>query len=97
MPAAYLIVDTKINNLREYEEYKRLTKPVLEGFGGEYLARGGSLHVDQDDLWTPNRLVIVKFPSMEDAKEFLKSDQYKPIKARRLEASQATLTVVEGL
>ena len=97
MPAAYMIVDTKLTSATEYEEYKRLAKPILEDFGGEYLARGGTLYVDQDDLWTPNRLVIVKFPNMECAKEFLKSDRYKPVKALRVRASHATLALVEGL
>ena len=97
MPLAYLIVDTKITNEDKYEEYKRLAAPLLEECGGEYLARGGTLVVDQDELWTPNRLVVVKFPSMQHAKDFLKNDKYQPIKAIRIGASQATLTIVEGI
>lgn len=95
--AAYMIVDTKLTDRNKYEEYKSLAKPVVESFGGEYLARGGSLYVDQNELWSPTRLVVVKFPSMEHAKKFLNSDIYKPIKELRLNASKATLTVVDGL
>ena len=97
MASAYLIVDTKIRDAARYEEYKNLAKPIIERFGGEYLARGGELYSDQCDLWTPTRIVVIKFESMQKAKSFLESDEYKPIKAIRLSASKATLTVIEGV
>ena len=97
MAFAYLIVDTKLTDPSSYEKYKELAKPIVENFGGKYLARGGEIYIDQDELWSPSRIVIVKFPSMQDAKAFLNSAEYKPIKAIRLSASKATLTVIEGV
>ena len=44
----YMIVDTKIKNTEAYEEYKIKAKPIVESFGGEYLARG--------DIPVPQRL-----------------------------------------
>ncbi|MEN9467883.1 MAG: hypothetical protein RL081_1884, partial [Pseudomonadota bacterium] len=41
--AAYLVVDTLLDNPELYEEYKRLARPLAERFGGEYLARGGEM------------------------------------------------------
>ena len=97
MASAYLIVDTLIKDTIRYEEYKKLAKPIIESFGGEYLARGGELYSDQTDLWVPSRLVVIKFKSMQKAKKFLASDEYKPIKAIRIEAAQSTTLLVEGL
>ncbi|KRO86585.1 MAG: D-fructose-6-phosphate amidotransferase [Rhodobacter sp. BACL10 MAG-121220-bin24] len=96
MPPAYLIVDTLIEDHDAYDRYKALTKPLAETFGGEYLARGGELHVEQNDLWTPTRIVVVKFPSMDHAKRFLNSPDYQPIKAIRLGASKSNAILVEG-
>ena len=39
--AVYMLVDTKIKDLDAYEEYKHKAKPIVESYGGEYLARGG--------------------------------------------------------
>ena len=39
--AVYMVVDTKIKNPEAYEEYKIKAKPIVESYGGEYLARGG--------------------------------------------------------
>ncbi len=97
MASAYLIVDTKIRDAARYEEYKNLAKPIIERFGGEYLARGGELYSDQCDLWTPTRIVVIKFESMQKAKSFLESDEYKPIKAIRIEAAKSTMLLVDGL
>ena len=94
---AYLIVDTKIKDPEKYEEYKNLVKPIIESFGGKYLARGGELYSDQSDLWKPSRVVIVKFKSMQKAKMFLKSEEYKPVKAIRIGAAQSTTLLVEGI
>lgn len=94
---AYLIVDTKIKDPEKYEEYKKLVKPIIESFGGKYLARGGELYTDQSDLWRPSRVVIVKFESMQKAKLFLSSEEYKPVKAIRIEAAQSTTLLVEGI
>jgi Domain of unknown function (DUF1330) len=41
--AAYLIVDTLLHDADPYEQYKAKARPLIEKFGGEYLARGGRM------------------------------------------------------
>lgn len=94
---AYLIVDTSIENQINYEEYKRLAKPIVEKFKGEYLTRGGAMEVIQSQLWSPTRMVIIKFPNYESAKGFLDSADYEPVKKIRLSNSKATSIIVEGI
>jgi len=97
MPPAYLVMDTKLHDPELYEKYKQLAKPIVERFGGEYLVRGGAVHIDQSDLWSPSRIVLIKFENVEVAKSFLSSEEYQPVKALRLSASEATVSIVEGL
>ena len=47
---AYLIVDTKIIDQEAYEDYKIRAKPIVENYGGEYLARGGNNTVLENEL-----------------------------------------------
>ena len=70
MSQAYLIADTKIHDPEKYEAYKRLAKPIVEEFGGEYIVRGGRLDVAQADLWSPSRLVVIRFPNRDAALAF---------------------------
>ena len=58
--AAYLVVDTVIENADEYEKYKALAKPIAEKYGGVYRVHGGEMDVIETDLWSPTRMVIIE-------------------------------------
>ena len=97
MSKAYVLVDTKISNNENYEVYKSKAKPIAERFGGKYLTRGGEMDVVQSDLWSPTRLVLVEFPSIEKARAFHSSEDYADVKKIRLENAESTLVILEGL
>ena len=94
---AYLIVDTKIIDQKAYEDYKNRAKPIVESYGGEYLVRGGNTTVLENELWTPTRLVVVRFPSREAAQNFLSCHEYAPVKAIRNTHAKTTMIIVDGL
>ena len=93
---AYIVVDVDIHNPEAYEDYKGKVVPIVTAFGGEYIARGGALDIVQDELWRPNRMVLLKFPSMSRARAFLDSPEYAPVKQMRMDNSAGTLVIVEG-
>ena len=95
--AAYLVVDTKIIDQEAYEEYKILAKPIVESYGGEYLVRGGNTMVSENELWTPQRLVVVRFPTREAAENFLSCNEYVPVKAIRNKSAKTTMSIVDGV
>jgi len=95
--AAYLVVDTDLTHPERYEDYKRQAKPLAEQYGGEYLVRGGAMTVKENDLWTPTRMVVVRFPSTERARAFYESAQYQEILKISQESARRTVVLVEGL
>ncbi|HVL21030.1 MAG TPA: DUF1330 domain-containing protein [Amaricoccus sp.] len=95
--AAYLVVDTAISDGETYDRYKVAARPIAERHGGEYLARGGALDVIETDLWTPSRLVIIRFPDTAAARAFCDDPDYQPVKALRHAAARSTLAIVEGV
>jgi uncharacterized protein (DUF1330 family) len=96
MPA-YMIVDTLLTDPEVYEEYKRRAKPLVEKAGGEYLARGGALTVHESDLWSPARIVIVKFPDAASANHFYASPEYQDILKLSKQGARRSLVIVEGM
>ena len=94
--SAFLIVDTKIENPDEYEEYKKQAKPIAEKYGGVYRARGGEMDIRETDLWTPTRMVIIEFPDMNSARAFVDSDEYAPVKPLRRNNAKCTLLILDG-
>ncbi len=94
--SAFIIADTNISNPEAYEEYKKLAKPIVEKFGGNYRVRGGELDIIESDLWKPNRIVIIEFPDMASARAFADSEEYAPVKKIRHANAQCTLFIVDG-
>ena len=95
MPA-YLIVDTLLNDAALYEQYKVKARPLIEKFGGEYLARGGRMTLRETDLWSPSRLVLVRFPDAETANRCLDSLEYQQILTISKKSARRTAIVFEG-
>ena len=93
---AYLIVDTDLTRPERYEDYKRQAKPLAEQYGGQYLVRGGAMSIKENDLWTPTRMVVVCFPSVEKAKAFYDSAEYQKILEISKESARRTVVLVEG-
>lgn len=95
--AAYILVDTQIENPEAYEEYKALARPIAESFGGKYLTRGGAMDIIDNDLWSPTRIVLIEFPDIEKARSFMNSEAYAPVRPLRENNAKCTLVLLEGL
>jgi len=93
---AYVIVDIKVNDPARYEEYKRLASPTVQMYGGRYIARGGRTEVLEGN-WNPSRLVILEFPSIEKARDWLNSPVYGEAKKIRHKTAVSKMVVVEGI
>jgi len=95
--AAYLVVDTLLENPEQYEEYKLKARPVAEQYGGEYLARGGPMQIKESDLWSPTRMVLVKFADAAAANRFYKSPEYQAVLPISKASARRTAFVLEGI
>lgn len=93
--AAYVIFDIDIQDQALYDEYRALAPATVSSYGGRYLARGGRTQVLEGD-WSPNRLVILEFESLERARQWLDSPEYTPVKALRYKAAHTNMVVIEG-
>jgi len=96
MPA-YLIVDTLLDDPELYEDYKRRARPLIERWGGEYLARGGELIPRETDLWSPTRMVLIRFADVETARACLDSPEYQAVVGISHRSARRTVVILEGL
>ena len=93
--SAYVIAELEITDPERFGEYRELVSATIEQYGGKYLARGGSIEVLEGD-WNPNRIVILEFESTEQAKKWIDSDEYTPVKQIRFESANTNVVLVEG-
>jgi len=95
MPA-YVIVDISVQDPVGYEEYKKQASDTVFKYGGKYIVRGGKTEVLEGD-WQPNRVVILEFPSVENAKGWLNGEHYREPRKLRHKTAKTNMIVVEGL
>jgi uncharacterized protein (DUF1330 family) len=95
MPA-YIIANVDVTDPHRYEDYRRAVPDTIAAHGGRYLARGGATEVLEGD-WSPRRLVILEFPTAEQAKAWWSSGDYADLKALRQATTKSQLVIVEGL
>ena len=93
--SAYVIVDIEVTDPVGYEEYKKLAPAAVALYGGKYIARGGKNETLEGD-WKANRLVILEFPTLEQATTWLNSPEYAPARALRHKYARTNMVVVEG-
>ena len=93
--AAYVLVEVEVTDPTTYEEYKQLTPATLAVYGGKFVVRGGASETLEGD-WKPNRVVVLEFPSVEQAKTWWNSPEYSKAKAIRQRAAITRMIVLEG-
>jgi uncharacterized protein (DUF1330 family) len=96
MASAYIIANVAVTNPTQYEEYKHWSSAAMQAHGAEVCVRGGKVEVLEGD-WTPERLVILKFPNVEAAKAFDASPEYGKARAARQGAAIMRMVLVEGI
>lgn len=93
---AYVIVDIEVTDPEGYKEYVKLAPEAVNLYGGKYIARGGHNETLEGD-WQAKRLVILEFPSVEQAKNWLTSPEYAPARKLRHQYARTNMVVVEGV
>ncbi len=93
---AYVIANIDVRDPTRYADYVKLTPGTIAPFGGRFIARGG--RSERLEGGTPaNRIVLLEFPSYEQAKAWYDSDGYRVAMAIRQSASKGSLILVEGV
>jgi len=94
MPA-YLIGRVEITDRERYAEYMKVTPAVIERFGGRFIVRGGDV-VTLEGPPETHRIVVIEFPTLDQAKAFYNSDQYLEAKKLRQGAATAQFIAMDG-
>ena len=67
----------------------------MHKYGGKYIVRGGKTEVLEGD-WIPKRIVVLEFPTMERAKEWLNCEEYREPRKLRHRTAKTNMLLVEG-
>jgi len=93
---AYVLGRIRMTDAERYAPYAAQVPAVLAACGGSYMARGGQSRSVEGGM-DLDRLVIVAFANMEDARGFHGGEAYAPLIKIRQSASDSNIVIVEGL
>lgn len=94
---AYFLVDIReITDATMMEEYKARVAPIVEQFGGRCVVIGGPFQVVEGS-YQPVFPVMIEFPSMDEARRWYDSEQYRELKHMRLAATVSNAVFLTGV
>jgi uncharacterized protein (DUF1330 family) len=95
MPA-YLVSDVSVLDPEAFQMYRTRAAAAIAEYGGRYLARVGAIE-PLEGSWRPERIIIVEFPSIEQARAWYRSPEYAAALEVREKALSRDLILVDGV
>ena len=95
MPA-YVIADVEVTDPVAFADYVKGGPAIVAAHGGTYVVRGGAVHVAEGD-WQPTRLTVIRFDSVAQARAWIESPEYRPLRDIRQKAARSKIVIVEGM
>ena len=96
MAFGYVVAQINVTDPETYADYIKLVLPTIQHFSGEFLVRGGK-SVNYEGEPHGSRMVVIRFPSYQAAKDWCHSAEYAKAKAIRMSASTSVQTIIEGV
>ncbi len=94
--AAYIIVRMNVTDWDQYKEYTKVAPDVVAQYGGRIIVRGGET-VTLEGPEENDRIVVLEFPSLDQAKAFYGSEDYAAAARLREGAATGQFIAVEGV
>ena len=91
----YLVLDISVHDMERYKKYVAVAPGYVEKHLGKYLVRGGAMEIQEGD-WSPQRVVVIEFPSRENANSFLQDEEYQAVAEDRRGATTSNMVMVDG-
>ena len=90
---AFAIGAHRMRDAEAFKPYIAHVPDVIAPYGCRYIARGGAV-TPLCGAFTPDRLVLMEFPSADDVVAFYFSDAYAPLLQIRLKATEPRFVLV---
>jgi len=94
MPA-YVIVMVTVDDPEMYRKYTDRTPPTIARYGGRFLARGEGVQTLEGEPYE-GRLVLLEFPTPENAADWFNDPDYQSAAEFRRAAAAGRFLLIDG-
>jgi uncharacterized protein (DUF1330 family) len=92
--SAYIVATVDITDAERFALYAKGIAGLAERFGGESVVKGAVTEVLEGDIAVGQRVVVTRFPSVEDAKAYLSSPEYRAACEHRKGAASVAIRLM---
>lgn len=93
---AYYIAEFQLTDPEGIKPYSQNVESTFKPFSGRFIVRGGNMDV-REGFGAQGRLIIIKFDSLTQAKEWYESPAYQALIPIRQRSGNTRTYIVEGL
>jgi uncharacterized protein (DUF1330 family) len=94
--SAYVLSQLTVNDYKKFRECIRHMPETLAKYGGELVVASQNIEV-MEGCWDKQMFIALEFPCIENAKNWYESDEYRPYKAVRQEATDSSIVFVDSI
>lgn len=93
--AGYFVFDLEIFDQEAFDEYTGVARALLDQYGASIVINSANIeHIEGD--WKPSSIVVAKFPSMDIAREFYNSKEYRDVVGLRDRSARSRGILLES-
>jgi uncharacterized protein (DUF1330 family) len=92
--AVYIVSRVDITDPERMAGYMQAAPATVETFGGRYIARTGNIEVIEGEQRC-DRVVVLEFPTREQALAWYHSEEYRPLRDERWQAATASIMLLQ--
>jgi uncharacterized protein (DUF1330 family) len=95
MTNGYAVILLDVHDTDLYVEYAKKATSIEARYGGRPIVVGDAKEV-VDGIWPTQRIVILEFPSLEQARGWYRDPEYEALIPLRHDATQSQILLIEG-
>jgi uncharacterized protein (DUF1330 family) len=92
----YTVAELSVTERGWARDYVANVTPMVERYGGRYLARTTSFEKLEGEREPAQVLLIIEWPDADAVRRFYESDEYRPYRESRLAGSLGEFVLVAG-
>ncbi len=93
----YVVAEVKVHDADAIARYRQLSTAAVEQYGGRFLVRGGASEILEGKWSPPERMIVVEFDSVAQAKRFYDSAEYQAARKARENIAEMNMLVISGV
>ena len=93
----YIVAEVKSDRPDALVRYREASSAAVKQYGGRFIVRGGASEILEGKWSPPQRMIVVEFDSVDQAKRFYHSPEYQAAKNLREGVAEMNMLVISGV